>query len=104
MNMARQNLRQTYIDAITIRAKTQALNSLYPNFYTDPMTVGFVNKTGYASINPTKPGSDELDKIQKIMERFPGTSFKDARDYIKGSKDSDEGEDMSGYLKSQGYT
>lgn len=42
MNMARQNLRQSYIDAITNRAKTQALNTLYPNYYTDPSRGGML--------------------------------------------------------------
>jgi hypothetical protein len=41
-NMARQNLRQSYIDAITNRAKTQALNTLYPNYYTDPSRGGML--------------------------------------------------------------
>jgi len=104
-NMARQNLRQSYIDAITNRAKTQALNSLYPNFYTDPMRGGFVNKTGYASINPTKPGSDEADEVQKIMDRFPGTAAKDAYDIVRKNKGAtDESNPNAGYLQSQGYS
>ena len=104
-NMARQNLRQSYIDAITNRAKTQALNTLYPNFYTDPITGGFVNKTGYASITPTPQGSSEMDQVQKIMERFPGTSAKDAYDIIRkgrGSDSSTSGE-AEEYRRAQGY-
>lgn len=103
-NLARQSLRQSYIDAITNRAKTQALNTLYPNFYTDPISGGFVQKTGYASINPTQPGSDELDKIEKIIKRFPGTTFKEAQDYVRKGKGSDDENDVSGYYKAQGYT
>jgi hypothetical protein len=103
-NAARQNLRQSYIDAITNKAKTQALNTLYPNFYTDPTTGGFVQKTGLASINPSQPGGDELDQIEKIMKRFPGTSFKDAQAYLKGSKGSSGEDDQSAYVKAQGYT
>jgi len=101
---ARQNLRQSYIDAITNKAKTQALNTLYPNFYTDPSGGGYVQKTGLASINPTPGGSDELDQIEKIMQRFPGTSFKDAQAYLKGGKGSSDNSDMSDYVKAQGYT
>lgn len=41
-NLARQHLRQSYIDAITNRAKTQALNTLYPNYYTDPSLGGML--------------------------------------------------------------
>ena len=87
--MARQNIRQSYIDGLTNRGKTQALNTLYPNFYTDPMT-GFVNKTGYAAIDPTQASASEFKKIQTIMDTFPGTSFKDASAYVKGSKTADE--------------
>ena len=102
--MARQKLRQSYIDAITNKAKTQALNTLYPNFYTDPTMGGYVQKTGLASIKPTQPGADELDQIEKIMQRFPGTSFKDAQAFLKGTKGSTDNSDMSDYIKAQGYT
>lgn len=104
-NMARQNLRQSYIDAITNRAKTQALNTLYPNYYTNPITGGFVNfKPGYDKIKPTQPGGDELTQIQKIIEKFPGTSFKDAMSYVKGQKmNPEEEEDKQAYLRAQGH-
>lgn len=107
-NMARQNLRQSYIDAITNRAKTQALNTLYPNYYTDPMKGGFVNfKPGYDNITPTKPHDDaELEAIQKVIQRFPGTSFGDASKYVKGTKGGMEDDNSvdAGYLRSQGYS
>jgi hypothetical protein len=107
-NLARQNLRQSYIDAITNKAKTQALNSLYPNFYTDPSRGGYVNHTGYAAINPTKGGADRLDKIQKVMDRFPGTKFEEAAKHVdKYSEDSSEetaSANNKTYLNSQGYS
>jgi hypothetical protein len=104
-NMARQNLRQSYIDAITNRAKTQALNSMQSNFYTDPSKGGFVNHMGYANITPTKPGSDEADEVQRIMDRFPGTSAKDAYDIIRSNKGNTGGGDPNlAYLQAQGYT
>lgn len=37
---ARQELRQSFIDAITNRAKTQVLNSVYPHYQIDPTTGG----------------------------------------------------------------
>lgn len=107
-NMARQNLRQSYIDAITNRAKTQALNTLYPNYYTNPITGGFVQfKPGYDKITPNKPHEDaDLEAIQKIMQKFPGTSFGEASKYVKGNKGTmdDAGDIDAGYLRSQGYS
>jgi hypothetical protein len=41
--MARGNLRQAYIDAVTNRAQAQVLNQLYPNYMVDPATGGFMN-------------------------------------------------------------
>jgi len=40
--MARGNLRQSYIDAVTNRAQAQVLNDLYPNYQIDPATGGFM--------------------------------------------------------------
>jgi hypothetical protein len=40
-NQARQNLRQSYIDAITNRANTANMNSLYPQYAVDPSRGGF---------------------------------------------------------------
>lgn len=107
-NMARQNLRQSYIDAITNRAKTQALNTLYPNYYTNPVTGGFVQFKGDPNkIAATQPHDDaELEAIQKVMNKFPGTSFADASKYVRGDKSgTNTGNDVdAGYLKSQGYS
>ena len=103
-NMARQNLRQSYMDAITNRGKTQALNTLNPNFYTDPST-GFVNfNPGYGPIHANAPG-DDFAQQQKIMERFPGTTFKEADDAVNKTKKSDtEAKDnFDPYLRAQGY-
>lgn len=38
----RNNLRQSYVNAITNRAQSQVLNQLYPNYQIDPMTGGFL--------------------------------------------------------------
>jgi len=103
--MARERLRGNVINAVTNRAKTQALNSLYPNFYTDPSRGGFVYNTGYANINPTPQGGSEMDEVEKIIKRFPGTSPKDAYEMYRKSKGLDENPygNAEGYLKSQGY-
>lgn len=65
--MARQNLRQRYIDAITNRSKTQALNTLYPNYYTDPSTGGDVAfNPGYG---PTTPSQSNMQSdYQKALD------------------------------------
>ncbi len=74
-NMARQNMRQSYIDAITNRAQTQALNTLFTDFYTDPSTGGFVRENiNKRPIKPTKLTNDTaIDDYMKIYERIPGT-------------------------------
>ena len=41
----RSNLRQYYNNALTNRAKTDALNQMYPNYQVDPTTGGLVNYT-----------------------------------------------------------
>lgn len=51
---ARQNLRSSYIDAITNRANTANLNSLYPQYAVDPSRGGFINfNPNAAKIKPT---------------------------------------------------
>lgn len=50
--LARQGLRQSYIDAITNRAQTQALNTLYPQYNIDPLSGGFVDFTTGRQLNP----------------------------------------------------
>lgn len=107
-NMARQNLRQSYIDAITNRAKTQALNTLYPNYYTNPITGGFVQfKPGYDKITPNAPHDEaDLAEVEKIVKRFPGTTFTEALKHVKGKKGAPEDDNTidAGYLRSQGYS
>lgn len=65
---ARQNIRQSYIDGITNRAKTQALNTLYPNYYTDPSRGGFVNfNPGYGPFTPNQvDNTNEYYKAVKL--------------------------------------
>jgi hypothetical protein len=55
---ARQELRKHYINAITNRAKTQALNTLYPNFQVDPSTGGYVYATDL-NYTPTYTGQSD---------------------------------------------
>ena len=103
-NLARQHLRQSYIDAITNRAKTQALNTLYPNYYTDPSRGGFVEFRGDPNgITPTRPNftNDYLDalevtgdhnramdylKIQKGMTDRSGYGYDESANYLRNQK------------------
>jgi hypothetical protein len=55
---ARQELRKHYINAITNRAKTQALNTLYPNFQVDSSTGGYVYATDL-NYTPTYTGQSD---------------------------------------------
>lgn len=110
-NQARQHLRQSYIDAITNRAKTQALNTLYPNYYTDPSWGGFVHFKG----DPNKIRPNRPDYTNEYREAFELTgSHAGAMDYLRYKKGMPaakgyydgygEGYDESAnYLKNQKY-
>jgi hypothetical protein len=106
---ARQNLRQSYMDAITNRAKTQALNTLYPNYYTNPMTGGFVNfKPGYDHITANKPGSDHVDAMWEKAKIMDPNDPKGMLKILMGQKGTQAEDDPNnidaGYLRSQGYS
>jgi hypothetical protein len=53
-NMARQNLRQSFLDAITNRANTANLNTLYPQYAVDPSSGGLVYNPEGSNRRPTK--------------------------------------------------
>ena len=58
----RANMRQAYNTAVTNRAKTDALNQMYPNYQTDPSTGGMVNYT--PTEKKVDPGADEASAIE----------------------------------------
>jgi hypothetical protein len=63
---ARQNLRQSYIDAITNRANTANLNSLYPEYAVNPMDGGKV----YFRPDPNKiKATDRYDKYDELWKK-----------------------------------
>jgi len=69
-NMARQNLRQSFMDAITNRANTYNLNTMYPQYAVNPSNGGMVyNPTG-SNRRPTMDGvaSDVESQINKIRK------------------------------------
>jgi len=110
-NQARQHLRQSYIDAITNRAKTQALNTLYPNYYTDPSRGGFVNFKG----DPNKIRANRPDFTNEYRDAFELTgSHAGTMDYLRykkgmpATKGAYDGygvgyDESANYLKNQKY-
>ena len=58
LKAGRANLREAYNTALTNRAKTDALNQMYPNYQVDPTTGGLV---AYTPTDKTvDPGEDEM--------------------------------------------
>lgn len=73
-SQARQELRQSYIDAITNRAQAQALNETYGDHYmVDPSSGGFVNFTGKTKdLEPSNPYDQQMaDAFRNLKDQFP---------------------------------
>lgn len=74
-NQAREEWTQALSDAYTNRAKTQALNSLYPQYHVDPSTGGYIDfvkgKNMIANENALYAQQD-LELFAKFMEEHPG--------------------------------
>ena len=100
-NKARQQMRQSYIDAVTNAAQGETLNWLYPNFAVDRGSGGYPAFTGgWGQPTPTKPTKsnaqqifDELkalnmpaDKIWDVIGRQYGVEDKQAYDTQKEEK------------------
>lgn len=96
--LARQKLRQSYIDAITNKAKTQALNTLYPNFYTDGSSGGYVYADPNYDPNPTVPTNDkEFDEAYTKYGKDGVTAYLDWKYGRTGKKKKNSYEDYEGY-------
>lgn len=102
-NMARQNLRNAYKDAITNRANAQVLNALYPQYHIDPTTGGMIYHTGRErelDKNAPQP-EDIMKKMDKMRLDHPGWSddtYRKAAMQESGVSDSDDGEEDD-YMK-----
>jgi hypothetical protein len=71
--MARQNLRQSYIDAITNRGLTQATNSMYDNYKVLPNKGGFVVFPHGKPIKPSNVNQSSVaEKFAAYKRQFPG--------------------------------
>ena len=86
-NMARQNLRQGYIDAVTNRAMAQATNTMYPDYQVDPMSGGFLNfNPSGRPITPTNASTTGVaDQAINIQSQNPGMTFDEALKYANAN-------------------
>ena len=76
-NIARQEVRKSYIDAVTNRAQTQALNSLYPQFNVSPITGGLTHFTKGKKIKPITPQDQQAQQaayINAMVKAVPGST------------------------------
>jgi hypothetical protein len=77
---ARQNVRNQYLQAITNRANTYNLNTLYPQYAVNPLLAGMIDFTHGADITPDTSESPDLMKVaQGYLKKYP--SFTPAQAY-----------------------
>lgn len=98
-NQARQEVRQSFIDAITNRAGTQALNETYGEHYLlYPSSGGFVDFTGAtAEITPSNPYSQEkASAFRNLKDQFPDVNDDTLLKLMNGSSDNNMADD---YMK-----
>ncbi len=65
--MARTNLRDSLVNAITNRGKTQALNSTFSQYKVDPTTGGLVSFTKGKQLTGSNPQKAIEDKFNELM-------------------------------------
>lgn len=72
---ARGQIRQSFLDALTNRAQTQALNAIQKQYRVDPLSGGLTYFTEGRDITPEGSDQDALfKKIEDATNRFPGTT------------------------------
>jgi hypothetical protein len=72
-NQARQQLRSSYIDAVTNRANAQVLNQLYPQYNISPITGGMMTFMGGRKLRPTYGNTQNvMDVASDYMSQYPG--------------------------------
>ena len=105
--MARQNLRQSYIDALTNRANTYNLNSMFPQYAVDPTTGGMIDFTHGAGVTPEKDTTPDITTIYNkllrdnpTMSAHPEVLWKAAMQQAGYKVDSTDAEEV---LKQAGY-
>jgi len=91
--MAKQNLRQSYIDAVTNRAKAQTLNTMYPNYQIDPTTGGmldFYKGTPIRGQYPQDVTDAQIARLKRIQTADPRITWKDVYGHEKESGSEDD--------------
>jgi hypothetical protein len=84
-NQARQQLRQGFVDAVTNRGQTQAMNTLYPQYYVDPRTGGTMHHTGVERrLSPTQQQTKGVSDAALAMKNAnPEMTYDEALKYAK---------------------
>jgi hypothetical protein len=107
---ARENLRGSYIDAITNRANTANLNSLYPQYAVDPSRGGFINFNPNAAKIKATDKYDYMDSLHKKAIQYSNDPIMQERYFrdmlSKGAGDSTDEDEYYNRLKkvnSRGY-
>lgn len=87
-NMARQNLRQSYIDAVTNKNYTGNLNDLYEQYKIDPSTGGRIRWTHGRPVTPEDTSKEDMfNKFSELRQKFPTTvSDESIWKYITGER------------------
>jgi len=81
---ARQNVRNQYLQAISNRANTYNLNTLYPQYAVDPLSGGMIDFTHGADITPDASESPDIMKLaQSYLEKYPSFTTAQAYDAAK---------------------
>lgn len=71
---ARQELRSSYIDAITNREQAYALNQLYPNYQISPSQGGRLYFNKGEEMKPADIQATDIERFKEIRNTIPGIS------------------------------
>ena len=70
-NQARQELRQSYIDAITNKEQTYAMNQVYPNYQVSPGKGGRLYFKKGDKLDPKAQSADQIQQFMQIKSQVP---------------------------------
>lgn len=71
-NQARQELRQSYIDAITNKEQTYAMNQVYPNYQVSPSQGGRLYFKKGDKLDPQAQSASQTQQFMDIKNQVPG--------------------------------
>lgn len=83
---ANNEIRKSYVNALTNRAQTQTLNTMYPNFQVDPMSGGMLDFYKGSPVTPQMTQGD-IDNINDLTSQ--GWSRADALKFYGYGSDKD---------------